>query len=178
MSFEISNNQEDIQKDFLRKTTYNSVDFFNLRGLRVWAKVVKTWDGDTSTMVFFVNNKPMKFRCRLSSVDCAEKTSDDVYERRHAQRAVRRFEEWHQDELVFIECNGWDKYHRVLVDVYRAPEDESSFNELMLGEGLAYPYEGGTRRPFRQWALLRFYSGNDVSPSKIDNIQDDEVLNQ
>lgn len=176
MSFAISNNQEAIQKDFLRRATYDTVEFFNLRGLCVWAKIVKTWDGDTSTLVFFVNNKPMKFRCRLRGVDCAEKTSDDVYERRHAQRAIRRFEEWHRDELVFVRCHGWDKYHRVLVDVFQSPDSTDSFNDLLLGEGLAYAYDGGKRRSFRDWALSRFYADYQSDPGPVDHIQDDEIL--
>lgn len=167
----------DIQKDFLKSVEYDNINFFSLNGLNVWAKVVKVYDGDTVTLVFFVNDKPFKFRCRLNGIDCAEKKSEDEAEVIHANRAIERLNEMIDNDLIYVKCKRFDKYGRVLVDLFDCDDSEFSFNDLLIGEGLAYHYKGNKRTPFREWALPRFYEGIDepVSNNVIDNINDSEI---
>ena len=49
--------------------------------------------------------------------------------------------------IVFVKCYRFDKYGRLLADVYI---DYNSINcksisEILLSEGLAYEYDGGTK---------------------------------
>lgn len=165
----------ELQLDFLKNCTYNDVDFFNLKGWEGWAKVVKLWDGDTFTVVLFVNDKPFKFRIRLDGIDTAEKTSDNPDEVEWAQKAIEKLNEFIGcDRLVYLKCKNFDKYGRVLAQIHDNPVDDTSVNEILLGLGLAYEYHGGKRVPFHEWCIQKT---NNISNIKIDNINDSEVYN-
>lgn len=166
-----------LQNNYLKTVKYADVGFFSLNGYKTWAKVVKVYDGDTITCVFFVNDKPFKFRCRFSNLDCAEKTSLDPAEVIYANKTIDRLNCLIGNDLVYLNCNRFDKYGRVLVDVFKNPKDKFSFNQILLGEGLAYNYGGGLRKKFREWALPKFYEGfEQVETLPVDNINDSEVL--
>lgn len=140
------------ENDFLRKISYDDVDFFHLRGYECWAKIVKIYDGDTCTAVLFLNGKPMKFRVRLAGIDTAEKKSEDAMEIDWANKAIDRLNELIGDGLIYLKCHRWDKYGRLLGSLYHDDQsDEMSFNQILLNEDLAYEYHGGTRKGFRDW---------------------------
>jgi endonuclease YncB( thermonuclease family) len=44
--------------------------------------------------------------------------------------------------LVYIKCKDFDKYGRLLGDVYKTDEDDISFSEILMEEKLAYFYDG------------------------------------
>src|SRR3990172_2541044 len=161
------------EKAFLRQTDYQSVDFFHLNGYAAWAKIASTDDGDTSTLIFFLNGKPVKFRCRLADIDCAEKKSKDPAEVRHAEKAMEEFKylaSRSTDGLVYAKFHRFDKYGRLLVSLYNSPDDPYSFNDIMVGGGLAYEYNGGTRRAFREWALPRFWQNETAGETGINDL--------
>lgn len=143
------------KKKFLQQVSYHDVDFFNLKGLKTLAKCVKVYDGDTGTFVFYVDNKPYKFRCRLASIDTAEIKSNNPEEVVHAQKAKNRLIELIDDTLVYLECLEHDKYGRILVKIYKNDDDyhngNKSFNKILVDEGLAYQYKGGKRVNFCEW---------------------------
>ena len=168
-------NRIDLELDFLRKCEYNDVDFFSLNGWSGWAKVVKLYDGDTMTVVIFLNNKPFKFRVRFSDIDSAEKTSKDPQEVVWANKAIDRCLEFMGEEmLVYLKCHRMDKYGRVLASVYNNHELTSCLNTLLVGEGLAYDYKGGKRVPFKEWAL---FEETEDAPTLTEEINDSEVIN-
>jgi endonuclease YncB( thermonuclease family) len=49
--------------------------------------------------------------------------------------------------IVFVKCYDFDKYGRLLADVYIDHEsvNRKSISEILLSEKLAYPYNGGTK---------------------------------
>ena len=47
--------------------------------------------------------------------------------------------------LVRLECKKYDKYGRVLADVYKPTHDRVSFSQVLLDEGLAKEYHGGKK---------------------------------
>jgi len=49
------------------------------------------------------------------------------------------------DKLVFIKCNDFDKYGRLLVKIYETKEGDCSINEILVKEGLAKCYDGGKK---------------------------------
>jgi endonuclease YncB( thermonuclease family) len=165
---------EDLQSQFLEKVTYDDVPFFCLQGYKTMAKCVKIYDGDTGTFVFFLNGKPFKFRIRLSNIDTAELKSDDPEEVKLALEAKETLEGLIGNELVYIECGKFDKYGRVLGKIYRDNKKELCFNDYLLEKNLAYEYDGGKRKHFREW-----YKNEKTKERNIidDNINDSEVLN-
>jgi endonuclease YncB( thermonuclease family) len=47
--------------------------------------------------------------------------------------------------LVWLKCHKFDKYGRVLADIYRSSEHGVSFSQILLAEGLAKEYHGGKK---------------------------------
>lgn len=140
-------------------------------GMRRPARLVGAHDGDTVSVVIKINNKASKFNVRLDGIDTPEITSMDpkikglAVEARNrlvsyltrgqvilpidGSRVTRNFinakicEKVH---VVFLECRGMDKYGRVLAKIYLDESaDAPSANRILLDEGLAKPYSGGTK---------------------------------
>lgn len=44
--------------------------------------------------------------------------------------------------LVYIKCEDFDKYGRLLADIYKHKDDDKSFSEILIEEKLAYSYDG------------------------------------
>jgi endonuclease YncB( thermonuclease family) len=181
----IQNNQEKLQKDFLKKATYDSVPFFHLNGYSSWVKVSSLYDGDTCSLIFFLNGRPVKFRCRLAEIDCAEKKSPNPMEVEHAHKALNRFKEFagcqektpdESDILLYAKFHRFDKYGRLLVSLYDDPTSQYSFNDILIGEGLAYHYTGGKRIPFSEWHCDSSSESDHIFSEKIDNVGDTEVF--
>lgn len=165
-------NKKDIQLEFLRNCKYDTVGFFSLNGWQGHAKVVKLYDGDTMTVVIFVNDKPFKFRIRLAGIDTAEKTSKNSKEVEWAEQAIQWAADFIDNDLIYIKCHRMDKYGRVLATVFKDERCAYSLNNVLLGAGLAYEYNGGSRKPFEEWAL-----GKDGGvPTLKEFINDSEVL--
>lgn len=138
---------------------------FSFAGRKLWARVVSVYDGDTMTVVFPVEEKPWRFNVRLYGIDTCEMKSKDAANKDLAVRArnrvielvagvklgdqagkkeiVKVFET--AEHKVWLECLEFDKYGRVLVKVYRTPEDAQCINDVLVHEKLAYAYFGETK---------------------------------
>lgn len=156
-------NESDSESEmqFLKSCSYSSANPFSLNGYKTWAKVVKVYDGDTFTVIFYFMGKPFRFKIRLADIDTAEKTSNDPNERRYSQLAIEKCKEYISatNEIVYIECHCFDKYGRVLATIKQDPNeaDNPSLNNLLLESGLAYRYNGGKKLGFKEWCEF----GND-----------------
>jgi endonuclease YncB( thermonuclease family) len=52
------------------------------------------------------------------------------------------------EQLIFIKCKKFDKYGRLLADIYLNMNDTISVNDLMVQNGHGYLYNGGTKKEF------------------------------
>ena len=127
----------------------SDVEFFSLKGQRKWGKIVSIYDGDTCNVILILDNKPVKFRVRLSGIDCAEKRTKDDEEKAYALKALNFFKDWVNNELVILECEDFDKYGRLLASIYN--KNNECINKLLLKEKLAYKYSGKTKEEFKDW---------------------------
>jgi endonuclease YncB( thermonuclease family) len=173
----VTNITEEYQRKYLLDVEYDDVAFFHLNGYQTYAKIVSQYDGDTASLVFFLNGKIVKFRCRLANIDCAEKRSTNPKEVEHAMRALHRVDQLSDpDRIVYAQFHKFDKYGRLLTTLRKNKEDEFSFNETLVGEGLAYTYNGGQRRQFNEWACNDFIDQHIPNNTNVvDNINDSEV---
>lgn len=68
------------------------------------------------------------------------------------------FELISKEELLYIKCGKFDKYGRLLGDLYYTKEDtndwEKSINKKMIDDGKGYPYEGGRKLSFVKKKVL------------------------
>jgi endonuclease YncB( thermonuclease family) len=145
-----------------------SVPFFTLSGISTVARLVDVYDGDTVTCIFpIVKDNYYKFNLRLTGIDTAELKSRDISQKQKALEARhliltyccdtynlkedcgrRDIQDYlqEQDILVWVECFDFDKYGRVLANVYRYKDKDISLSEILLNAKLAYAYDGGKKR--------------------------------
>lgn len=110
------------------------------------------YDGDTLSIIFVYNGTPVKYRCRALGYDSPEmkpllSKPNREAEKTLAYAAKERFIELltqHPENNIFIKCHEFDKYGRLLVEIWNYT-DEESINNIMINEGYGKPYSGGTK---------------------------------
>lgn len=136
--------------------TYNNTQSFSLQNLECYCRVVKIHDGDTFTIILPVFNSFYRLSVRLVNIDTCEIKSENPNCRMIANNARKRLfelvtKQTHDDSdkflsdnvhLVYIKCKDFDKYGRLLGDIYKTSEDDESFSEILMKEKLAYFYDG------------------------------------
>lgn len=114
-----------------------------------YAKVVSVYDGDTITIVSKYNNQFMKFKVRLYGIDTPEIKGETKEKGLKSKQFVN---DLILNKVVRIEVlnnkiiNGkkiTEKYGRLLAKVWTLNGDNIS--ELLINEGLAKEYYGGTK---------------------------------
>ena len=163
--------------DLLAQQTLQT-PLFTLRGQTHWAKCVKCYDADTIHIVIAFNNTFARFRCRLQGIDTAEIRSKNPTERQHARTARDWLKSVILNRIIMVNCGEFDKYGRLLVNVYVAgdgdlageqqgeqhgggPEKQNietvdvlscrNINQELIALNYAYVYDGGKRRCFEEW---------------------------
>lgn len=127
------------------------VPYFTFKGRTYMAKPVNVYDGDTFSIIFEYaeGGELMKYRCRCYGYDTSEmKPRRDLAGRDEevakAKAAKARLIELFGTGLVRIECLDFDKYGRILVNVWNQ-SDSRSVNDIMIAEGHGKAYFGGTK---------------------------------
>lgn len=138
----------------------------SLKGIQTLARVVSVYDGDTMTLVIPFKGDCYKFNCRLAGIDTCEikskvqKNKDTAVQARNrllqlmgldvkelnAAYTRSQIQKMLSDTvtLVNIDCYDFDKYGRVLVDVYDKTRT-TNIVRCLLEEKLAYKYDGTTK---------------------------------
>jgi hypothetical protein len=110
------------------------------------------YDGDTLSIIFVYNGIPVKYRCRALGYDSPEmkpslSNPNRTVEKNLAHKAKDRFIELvtkHPEKNIFIKCHEFDKYGRLLVEIWNYV-DKESINSIMINEGHGKAYDGGTK---------------------------------
>lgn len=152
------------------KYNFSNTKPFSLKGIECFARVVHIHDGDTLTAIIPLMNNFYKFSIRLAGIDTCEMKSPNQKNQTLALKARDRLinliktttkvtkekeeekeDEKQQDikpyllrniELVYLSCQDFDKYGRVLAHVKKNKDDSQTFSEILIQEKLAYPYDG------------------------------------
>ena len=130
----------------------NSIPYFSFKNRVFYGKPCNIYDGDTFSIIFHYKDELIKYRCRCLGYDSPEmkpslQNKNRFIEKELALKAKQRFIELiskHETKLVKIECFEFDKYGRLLVNVYNLV-DEKSVNNIMIEEGFGKVYDGGTK---------------------------------
>jgi endonuclease YncB( thermonuclease family) len=149
-----------------------STPHFSLNGTNTYGRLVDIYDGDTVKIVLpLFESNYFKFDVRLNGIDTCEIKSHNLENKEKGVKAKKRVcdmvEEIYgnyvnvkletQKEIkdylksivciVFVKCYNFDKYGRLLADVYIDYNSltRKSISEILLSEKLAYPYNGGTK---------------------------------
>jgi endonuclease YncB( thermonuclease family) len=160
------------------KSADYQVKEFSMNGKNMWGKVVYVYDGDTVHIVFKIDKELVKFNCRLSGIDSPEiapKNISDVKLKKEKELSAiksRNYliskvviiplekERMNKNEikaicakstnLVWVKCYDFDKYGRLLIELYDNPNSSKSFNQDMIEKKYALGYDGGTKKEFSE----------------------------
>jgi endonuclease YncB( thermonuclease family) len=150
-----------------------STQHFSLNGVETYGRLVDIYDGDTVKIILPIINNYYKFDIRLKGIDTCEIKSHNIENKNKGLKARKRicqlveqlwgnyasnpydFETKKSIQnylkevvcIVFIKCYEFDKYGRLLADVYINYNDinSKSISEILLNENLAYKYDGGKK---------------------------------
>lgn len=112
-------------------------------------KVEKVYDGDSITGIFALMGTYYRFSIRLTGIDTPELRGGSVEEKKQGLIARNFLKDLILGKTIFLVCTGLDKYGRVLGTLYLNKGDKQSINDLMISEGYAYAYDGGTKQKFK-----------------------------
>lgn len=154
----------------------STVPEYSLKNQFMLGKVVYVYDGDTIHIVFNMNNKLIKFNCRLILIDSPEicpKNIKDVNKRNNEIESAIKSRNYlinqitnipitntkmtkneikelcgKSTKLIWIKCFDFDKYGRLLVELYDSKDSKISINQLMINNNYALSYDGGTKKEF------------------------------
>jgi len=128
----------------------DALTYFSMDGDTHLARVISCYDGDTIHCVFKLFYKYYKFKIRLYGIDTPEMKPNLAIENRktlvdRAHKAKLRLEELILNKLVYVYCREYDKYGRILAVIKLREDDDKTVNDMMIDEGYAVPYFGGTK---------------------------------
>ena len=113
---------------------------FTLNGLKTKARFCNIYDGDTCDVVIFYHNQYYRWDCRLLGIDTPEIRSEHKDIAIEAREYLRSLIEGKE---LYIECHRFDKYGRLLVEMF--DEDGISISQKMIQSGHAKEYDGGKK---------------------------------
>jgi endonuclease YncB( thermonuclease family) len=153
----------------VKKATYE-IGLFSLEGKQMYGKIVDIYDCDTFTIAFYMDNKIKLYKCRLFGIDGIELEGSTKSLALEAKQFVieliigkklnknietmnkKELRKLYEDNIVFVKCYKFEKYGRLLVDVYLCEkscglyiEDNISINKKLLLNGFAKEYYGKTK---------------------------------
>lgn len=134
---------------------------FTFSGQQHRARVIDVYDGDTLSVVMPVGPTFYKFHVRLNGIDTSELKSKGavkdkalrarslvlqllgVPERCYERKASQQYFDTNV-VVVTVECFDFEKYGRILANVYPMGSDEH-LSTALLRMRLAVPYAGGSK---------------------------------
>lgn len=139
----------------LMKSSKKSSNSFSLDGLSIIVNIVDVYDGDTLTVAMHNGHNAILFKVRANGYDSCEMKPLLLDSKRdeHKKKAIDArnrfivllgFEE-DKYSPVLLKCHKFDKYGRVLADIYNINNSETSINSIMIKEKHGCPYNGGTK---------------------------------
>ena len=160
----------------LKEIKNSDINQYSLDGMTMHGKVVDIYDGDTCKIVLLNDNKLQKFNCRLSGLDTPEmkpslKKANRDKEIIHAKQCRNRLIQLVTNcdcdilnssitkknvkklleinsKIITIKCGEFDKYGRLLVRLYSDETTEEEVNQILINEGFAKVYDGGSKSVF------------------------------
>jgi endonuclease YncB( thermonuclease family) len=138
---------------------------FSFDGISCSSRIVDITDGDTVKAIISFKDNYYKIIVRLNNIDTCEtrskceenkklgleakkriynlitgKTADDDFNKKSIKTELNN-----NCYLVFLKCYDFDKYGRVLGDIYQNENNDESFSSILIKEKLAYVYQGKTK---------------------------------
>ena len=137
---------------------------FSFNGVNGMSRVVDITDGDTIKAIINFKDDYYKIIVRLNNIDTCETKSKCEANKNLGINAKKRLYNLITNKtietndkklikkelndncyLIYLKCYDFDKYGRVLGDIYKNENDDLSFSSILINEKLAYIYGGKTK---------------------------------
>ena len=141
-----------------------NTNLFSFNGLNCVCRVIDITDGDTIKVIINFKDEYYKIIVRLNNIDTCETKSKCEENKQKGLEAKKRVfnlitgktidivdKKYIKNELndncylAYIKCYDFDKYGRVLADIYSNEKSADSFSSILINEKLAYVYGGKTK---------------------------------
>jgi endonuclease YncB( thermonuclease family) len=140
---------------FKKSNKEQDTSLFTLNGLETKVTFHSNYDGDTLKLIIPFCCKQFIFNCRLIGLDTPEIRGSSDNEKLIAKEVKEFVLRKCTENELWARCYKFDKYGRVLCDVYFSQNDlhadHHSLSELLLQNGYAYKYDGGHKLSFEEW---------------------------
>jgi micrococcal nuclease len=125
----------------------NKTPIFTLEGSFVQGKIVDVYDGDTVKIVLnlSINSDYFRWNCRLSGINTPEIRTKNTKEKEFGLLVRDKLKERIENKILLIKCGEFDKYGRLLVEIYENNGQLFSINNWLIENNYAKPYDGGTK---------------------------------
>ena len=125
----------------------NKTPIFTLEGSFVQGKIVDVYDGDTVKIVLnlSINSDYFRCNCRLSGINTPEIRTKNTKEKEFGLLVRDKLKERIENKILLIKCGEFDKYGRLLVEIYENNGQLFSINNWLIENNYAKPYDGGTK---------------------------------
>ena len=129
------------------KNYNNKTPLFSLEGTFVPGKIVDVYDGDTVKIVLelSINSEYFRWNCRLSGINTPEIRTRNPKEKEFGLLVRDKLKERIEDKILLIKCGEFDKYGRLLVEIFENSGELFSINNWLIENKYAKPYDGGTK---------------------------------
>ena len=152
-----SNNYE----NELKNNSYTDLKYFTLNEYVTKCKVVNVHDGDTISIVFYLNGVPMKTHFRMLGYDAPEikpiKTIENYDLHKKAGIVVQQIiEKKLLGNIFWIKFCKEEKYGRTMGEIYELcdnADSEKSINKWMIDNKCGKKYDGGKKEIFNKEEL-------------------------
>ena len=150
MGCNISSNKKN-DNDILITKTKENTNKISFKDQIIKAKVVHVYDGDTIHVVFNALGDYYKWNCRIYGIDTPELRTKNSLEKEKGYEIKKIVSDHFLNKIVDIKCYDFDKYGRLLIDIFLLPEIDNPKNYNMLSEWMvdnkyAHSYFGGTKK--------------------------------
>ena len=139
----------------------SKIPLFTLKGLKTKGRICDVYDGDTCKVVFRMNDEINRWNVRMTGYDTPEMRPPKSQANRELEiAAAKQAKSYLQslimnpEQLVYIKCGEFDKYGRLLGEIYIKKDDSKSVNQMMIEQGHGYAYDGGTKKNFIKKSVI------------------------
>jgi len=141
----------------LQNNSFSKLQKFTYNGRITKCKVTDVYDGDTVTIVFYDNDRPIKDSFRMFGYDAPEmkplKTTPNRELHISAAKVSKKIlQNLTKDKIVWVKFCNEEKYGRLMGHLYfNNPIDNinsKSINDYMIENGFGKVYNGGQKSEF------------------------------
>ena len=125
----------------------NKTPLFTLEKNFVEGKIVDVYDGDTVKIIlnFPINLEYFRWNCRLAGINTPEIRTKNLKEKEFGLLVRDKLKERIENKILLIKCGEFDKYGRLLVEIYENNGELLSINKWLIENNYAKSYDGGTK---------------------------------